>query len=331
MTGPVIGWYAHHVGSGHVTTARLVGRLTRTPVVVLSSAPRPADWPAERWVALPLDDAPGGDDHTAGGVLHWAPLRHRGYGARMTLIAEWVRTARPALLVSDVSVEVTLLARLLGVPVATILMAGDRSDRPHRLAFDAASLLFAPFPAGADVTGGRPPGWQDKTVWVGAMSRFDDRTPAPSAGGHQVAMLWGRGGSAVTSHDVAAAIAATPEWTWTLCDTPDADQVWRLLQSADVVVAHAGQSVVAEVAAARRPAVVVPQPRPHDEQRWLASGLADLGLTPRLGGWPEPTRWAALLETARMTDPNRWAVWSDGGGARRMADRLDQLARVGVA
>lgn len=326
MTRPVIGWYAHHVGSGHVTTARLVGRLTRTPVVVLSSAPRPADWPVDRWVELPLDDAPGGDAHTAGGVLHWAPLHHRGYGERMAVLAAWVRAERPALFVSDVSVEVTLLVRLLGVPVATVLMAGDRSDRAHQMAYDAASALFAPFPAGADVTRGGQTGWAAKTVWLGALSRFDDRTPAALPGEHRVVMLWGRGGSVVTEDDVRAAADATPSWTWTVCRTADADQVWELLQSADVVVAHAGQSVVAEVAAARRPAVVVPQPRPHDEQRYLASGLADLGLTPRLTGWPDPSDWPTLLEAARTTDPGRWVTWSDGGGPQRMAEHLDRLA-----
>lgn len=328
--GP-IGWYAHHVGSGHVTTARLVAAHARTPVVVLSSAPRPAGWPVERWVSLPRDDAPGGHDHQAGGVLHWAPLAHRGYRDRMAAITEWVTTARPSVVVSDVSVEVTLLVRLLGVPVATMVMAGDRSDQPHRLAYDAASVLFTPFPAGTALTQGLLPRWQVKTVPLGALSRFDDRQPAAVAASGRVTMLWGHGGSAVTEADVRAAQEATPGWAWTVCDTTDPDEVWALLQAAEVVVAHAGQSVVAEVAAARRPAVIVPQPRPHDEQHGLAAGLADLGLTPRLTEWPSPGRWPALLEGARRTDPAAWSRWSDGLGAARMAQRLDRFVVEGAA
>ena len=38
---PVIGWYAHHVGAGHVARACLVGRQMRTPVVILSSRAAP--------------------------------------------------------------------------------------------------------------------------------------------------------------------------------------------------------------------------------------------------------------------------------------------------
>lgn len=328
--GP-IGWYAHHVGSGHVTTARLVAAHTRTPVVVLSSAPRPAGWPEDQWVVLPLDDAPGGHDHQAGGVLHWAPLAHRGYSERMATITEWVTRARPSVVMSDVSVEVTLLARMLGTPVATMVMAGDRSDQPHGLAYDAASVLFSPFPSGAEVTGGLLPRWRSKTVALGALSRFDERRPTPVPSSRRVTMLWGHGGSAVTEADVRAAQAATPGWTWTVCDTNDPDEVWALLQAAEVVVAHAGQSVVAEVAAARRPAVIVPQPRPHDEQRFLATGLADRGLTPRLSEWPAPGQWPALLDSARRTDPAAWSRWSDGRGAARMAERLDRFAFEGAA
>ena len=115
----LVGWYAHHLGSGHVARALTVAPLMRSDVVVLSSAPRPAGWPADRWLQLPRDDDAGGTDHTAGRALHWAPLMHRGYGERMALIAEWIRGARPTALVVDVSAEVTLLARTLGVPVAT--------------------------------------------------------------------------------------------------------------------------------------------------------------------------------------------------------------------
>ena len=37
----LVGWYAHHLGSGHVARAMTVAPLMRSDVVVLSSAPRP--------------------------------------------------------------------------------------------------------------------------------------------------------------------------------------------------------------------------------------------------------------------------------------------------
>ena len=99
----MIGYYVHHHGAGHSTRATAVARACAAlgeRVVGLSSRPRPADWPGE-WVELP-DDTTGIDDlaapaahhdATAGGALHFAPLR-AGFGPRQQAIAQWVSRAR---------------------------------------------------------------------------------------------------------------------------------------------------------------------------------------------------------------------------------------------
>ena len=85
---------------------------------------------------------------------------------------------------------------------------------------------------------------------------------------------------------------------------------------------------VAEVAAARRPAVLVPQRRPHDEQAATARVLAT-------GGWPavvEPALpadgWAERLERCASLDATTWARWCDGGAADRFADVVAGVAGV---
>jgi hypothetical protein len=322
----LVGWYAHHLGSGHVARALTVAPLMRSDVVVLSSAPPPDGWPAERWLQLPRDDDAGGTDHTAGGALHWAPLMHRGYGERMALIAEWIRGARPSAFVVDVSAEVTLLARTLGVPVATVVMAGDRRDRAHQLSYDAATTLVACWPADARPVLGWQVAWDAKTTWTGAFSRFDALTPAPPPGERRAAWLWGHGGDLLETERVARVRRATPGWTWVGGRGFAPDQVWQALSSSDVVVTHAGQNALAEVAASRRPAVVLPQPRPHEEQRYLAMAVAHAGLAQSHGGWPEDAAWPELLESALGDDAQQWRRWSDGHGAARMAGALDRLA-----
>jgi hypothetical protein len=296
----------------------------RTPVVILSSAPRPPDWPADRWVALPPDDGSGGDDHQAGGVLHWAPLQHKGYGDRMAAVAAWVGRARPALLVSDVSVEITMLVRALGVPVAVVVMAGDRRDRPHQTGYDAATSLFAAWPAGVRPVLGWRTEWNAKTVHLGAFSRFDSSPVTTPPGGRRVTVLWGRGGTTITADDIAAAAAATPAWTWSVCDETHPQRVLARLQDADVVVGHAGQNVLAEVAAVRRRAVIVPEARPHDEQLHLVAALRSLGLATGLTTWPRPEEWPGLLEEATPSSPESWTRWNDGHGATRFAQALDR-------
>ncbi len=139
-------------------------------------------------------------------------------------------------------------------------------------------------------------------------------------------LVWGAGGTDVSEAEMAAARRATPDWEWTVCTDAVGDEVWQRLQSARVVVGHAGQNVLSEIAAAQRPAVIVAQQRPHDEQRHTVRGLAAAGLGHGLERWPDADAWPALLDTAAPADGRDWLRWSDAGGAQRCADRLDEIA-----
>lgn len=318
----MIGWYVHAHGRGHLQRLQCVAACLRTPVTGLSSLPRPAGWDGD-WVQLPEDPPTGADvDPTAGGTLHWAPLHHGGLRDRSAAIAAWVAEARPALVVVDVSVEVAVLVRTMGVPVVVAAMRGDRTDRAHTTAYDLADALLAPWPA--ELPEPWPQRWLEKTWHVGGLSRLDGRVPSPPPDARRVAVLWGTGGSQVGLDDIAAAAAATPGWTWDdrgMRGT--ATDIWALLQDADVVVTHGGQNAVAEVAAAHRPAVIVPQERPHDEQRATGRALAAAGIALVRDTWPQAHEWLALLEAAAAQDVSQWSRWSDGKGAKRAAGLLD--------
>ncbi|MCU1537712.1 MAG: hypothetical protein JWP82_2063 [Humibacillus sp.] len=326
----VVGWYAHHLGAGHVARARVVAALMDSDVTILSSATRPDAWPADRWVDLPRDDADGGSDHDAGGTVHWAPLQHKGYRDRMRMIAAWVDEHRPAAVVTDVSVEVAMLARLLGVPVVTFVKPGDRADAVHQLGYDSATALLATWPREAEVVSGWQSRWDAKTTWLGSFSRFDGRPTAPAPGRRGVALVWGAGGTDVSEEQIAAAQAATGEWSWTVCRDVGPDELWASLQDADVVVGHAGQNVVSEVAAARRASVIIAQSRPHEEQHHTVGGLAALGIGRALTAWPEARDWPELLEAAARTDTSAWDRWTDGTGAERCARLIDEIAAQGL-
>jgi hypothetical protein len=338
----VIGYYVHHQGSGHLNRARTVAAHCPLPLTGLSTLPAPDDWPG-RWVLLPRDD--DGDpaafgDTTAGGRLHWAPVRHAGLRGRMALIARWIAAASPRLLVSDVSVEVALLARLLGTPTVVVAMRGERTDPPHRMAYDLADLLLAPWPAALPEPGW-PEHWRARTVHTGAFSRFDgrphhapaeERADRPRPG--RVLLLMGSGGTDVPPGGVQAARTATPGWQWTMLGGPDggwAADPWHALCAADVVVTHAGQNALAECAAARRPAVVVPQKRPFGEQAATGRALARGGLAVVAPRWPEAEDWPALLAQARAHGGDRWSRWAPGDGAARAAHALADAARDGRA
>lgn len=326
----MIGYYVHHQGRGHLGRMLSVTRHLDTPVTVLSSLSPPAGCELP-WVRLSRDDEGGAvADADAGGTLHWAPRHDDGLRERSLQIVRWVAQERPTLVVVDVSVEVTLLVRLTGTPVVVAAMPGARTDRPHRTAYDAADALLAPWPRGLGVERW-PAEWSAKTHYVGAIGRFDDRTapdrPAPdrTGAGRRGLLLWGFGGGAPTDVQLEGLRAATAGWTWEVAGAGavrSQDEIWSALGRADLVVAHGGQNSLAEIGAARVPAVLVAAPRPFDEQAHTVRALDRAGIAVGLMEWPDADRWPALVERAQDLGGDGWRRWTSGDGAQRAAAAL---------
>ncbi|MGA9874049.1 MAG: glycosyltransferase [Rhodococcus sp. (in: high G+C Gram-positive bacteria)] len=332
----MIGYYAHHHGSGHVTRATSIAGALGEPLTVLSSRERPARSTVD-WLTLPLDTegADGADnrsgirsDATANGVLHWAPIGVRGMTDRMAMIAEWVARERPRLFVVDVSVEVALFVRLLGVEVVVMAMPGERVDGPHDLVYRVADRIIAPWSQRV-----YDPEWlrshAAKTSYVGVVSRFDGRDRPVVDTTPEVLVLGGAGGTALTAADIDAAADANPRYVWRAAGV-DAqswvEDVWPLLCSASVVVTHAGQNAIADVAAARVPAVVIPQERPFGEQVATATALGRAGVAVTTERWPTPERWGPLLDAAAERGGNAWDAVRQSGAAARAAAALSSSA-----
>lgn len=382
----MIGIYAHHHGSGHLQRALSVAAVLRDEVTILTSATvdrRSVPDPERvRVLPLPMDhDGPGalapahlpdataesgvsgatgpgdgqagvGDDPTAGGRLHWAPLHQPGLRRRMALIADWIDRTRPAVLWTDISVEVTLAARLTGTPVVSTVLPGRRDDGPHVLAHGVCSALVAGWPrsAGAPV----PAGAARPLVPVGGVSRFADRDPdvfrgqravpdsgtgdratASPQGRPRILHLRGSGGEhadtrwdAVRDHitDVDWVSLGGPGGRWV------ADP-WDEMCRADVVVSAAGQSSIADLAAADAHVVAVPEVRPFDEQDATAAHLEQLGLGAVVGREDSVADLIAAmrqtLERSRST-PGAGSglrrAWEVDGAAQRLATVLESVA-----
>jgi hypothetical protein len=344
---PLVGWYVHHHGAGHRTRFSAVRPHLDADVVVFSSLAAPVDLPADTtWVELERDDAPttGPDgvvrhpadaSPTVGGLLHWAPVAHPGHTARLGRIAAAVAGAaadgRPLdAMVVDVSVEVTLFVRLLGVEVVVVSQPGDRTDEPHRLAYDAASRVIAPWPAGTHDSSALDR-VAEKVRWVGGISRqAGPRTsvPTPAVVPGSVLFVGAAGGS---DHDdlsaaVARAARATPGTTWSSLGLDTwVDDPWAAMASAEVVVTWSGQNTVADLAALGARAVVVPQTRPFDEQLTTARALDRAGLAVVASAWPADDEWPALIERARGLQPD-WSAWQVEGAAVRAAAVVAEVA-----
>lgn len=345
-----IGWYVHHHGSGHLSRLRAIAPHLDSEVLCFSSFPAPDDLPANcTWVQLDRDDSPEPDtggpvaerDTTAGGLLHWAPLLHTGHRRRLTHIASVLEASPVTAFVVDVSVEVTLFVRLLGIPTILVTQPGVRDDAPHRLAFQAATTIIAPWPGellSPDHLAGLP------VIYVGGITRFESRSVV-AADRSGVLVLGGAGGSDVTATSINAAAAATPGLAWTALGiagyeatgSPEAvghhlttgtwsTDPWDELARAEMVVAFAGQNSVADLAAAGVRAVVIPQERPFEEQSQTGAALDLAGLAIVEPAWPTPTAWPEVLDRARALQPD-WTRWNTAGAAQRAAAAIDATAR----
>jgi hypothetical protein len=327
----VIGYYVHHVGRGHLRNATCIAAALDREVTGLSSLPRPDGWRGP-WIELERDDdgAPVRDP-SAHGRLHWAPRHDAGLAARMGRIAEWISAAHPAALVVDVSVEVAVFGRLMGVPIVVMALPGNRADPAHRLGYSLADAILAPWPPGLSTVDRHLHRWAELAHHVGGLSRFAGRAAATPTHGRRrrVLVLQGRGGTSIDDADVAAAAAATSGWDWQrLGPGAWSEDPWPQLCAADVVVTHAGLGALADVAAAGRPAVVIPEDRPHDEQRATARALADAGLAVTSEHWPDRHQWPDLLAGALAVGGSGWQRWRTDTAAERAARVIEAVART---
>lgn len=310
----LVGYYVHHAGAGHRTRARVIkGALARRghETVLLGSALGRHDG-----VDLPRDDTGSHfADPTAQGALHWAPVGHSGYTDRMGALAAWVTTRRPAVMVVDVSVEVAAFVRLLGVPVVVVAQPGDRVDEPHRLAYRSATAVLAPWPAAA-----RPAPalaeFANKVHTVGGISRFGS-TDSPADG--PVLVLGGLAGMSLP--------AAARAWRDDVVEAGGShwrDDLDTVLPTASLVVGHVGQNSVADVAATRRPFLMLPQDRAFREQHMMAAELDRLELAVP---WPaDPADLADATRSARRRVAG-WTRWCTDGAADRAAAVIEEVGR----
>ena len=335
-----IGWYAHHHGRGHLDRAMAIApRIESRHVTVMSSGAFAAPAGIGR-IALPADLPTAGERAEPGPAFtHYAPRGVGGHSERMALIASWIAAHRPALFVVDVSCEVALLAALCGAPVCVVRQHGHRVDRPHRLAYEAARGLLAPWPSWLDAGFDDP--WAERTVHTGFPVE-----PSVSRGLAQERVLTvvvGGGGSSLHSNLPIRWARALPQWRIVMLGridgVPGRDQLppnlefpgWvedpRLaLERSAVVIAHAGSGSVGSAAAAGRPLIVVPEGRPFDEQRDKAARLESTGTALVARSWPEAEELRVLLHRCESDPPRTASLAEAGDGADRAAAAIEVLA-----
>ncbi len=326
----VIGYYVHHHGAGHVARYRKIAEASADGFVPISEVALPGG------VRLASDVVWNGTDASAGGALHWAPVGDHGSARRSRVFGDWLDDARPRGVVIDVSVEAALLCRLFGVATVVVRQHGDRTDGPHLMAYRSARRLLAPFPSQLEHRD--TPAWiTQKTEYAGFIGGggHDVATPpadpasAPDA--DDIVVLWGTGGGGLSSNDAAGIVRAAGNgrvWfagrdgarfqSLGISDAGWVTDVASLLRSAPTVIASAGNNVVADAAFAGCALVVVPQPRPFDEQVRHAESL-DAAVAAAVVTADGDTDWGQAIDMARRRR-GALAHLAESGGAASAAE-----------
>ncbi|GAB3078055.1 glycosyltransferase [Corynebacterium aquatimens] len=323
----LIGIYAHHHGSGHIQRCREIQRQLRKigwDAVILSTSPA-GDVP------LPDDAGHGqsGRAMTAGGTLHYAPYGNKGLRDRFAVIAQWVSDNNPQAFYVDVSAEVGMFLRLMGVPVVTLAMPGLRDDPPHQTAYRQAEAIIAAWPSWVGVPEFLQP-HADRLHAVGGISRL--QVPSGSViqrDAKHVVVMAGMGGSTWDAKDWRAVEDACEGYRFTFLTEDnrieDEAELARMLAGAGVVVTAGGQNSIADIAALGAPAILLPQPRPFIEQKMNAHVVRDAGLAVVPDSFPAPEEWPGLLDRAQVLNAE-WSRWETEGAARRAADVIATVA-----
>lgn len=293
-------FYIHHHGSGHLMRAlSIASRLEAAGVTFLGSdlARYAAIIPKGiNCVHLPGDVA-GPDDCYASmrhlSFLHYAPANVEKVVKRTAEISAALHALFPVILVVDVSVEVTLLATLCGIPAIVIRQNGDRDDDAHLHAYECAQLLIAPSPE--QLMNPSPKAWVDKkTFFSGGFSKYSGKDQYKmSAGSEAIGIIVGSGGTSLNGRVVSAlatqcrtrhihvvgeisGIKQASETNVTLHGQIN-DPV-SVLSQCDVVIGNAGHNTVMEMADIGKKFICIPEERPFQEQLRKAELLGKNGM-----------------------------------------------------
>lgn len=358
------GYFVHHQGRGHAQRcAAILNALPSTrPVTVFCARDDifPDLPPATRIVTIPSLFERSGDecdmDHLpTPDTLHCAPVGWPGIRRAMGLIADWFATADPALMICDVSAEIAQLARICSVPHVKILQHGERDDPGHQAAYMGAAGILAPFASSL-----AQPDWAhltDRIHFAPGLGIPEPALPTKTAARRKLGLdparrvalvISGGGGTGFSQAPLGVAARSFPDWHWLaigkLQDEWHATQGRNLtckgwvddaathVAAADLVISSTGNTTCAQILAAGRPWIVVPEWRYFDEQRLKAEALSRAGVALHLPHLPSSAQaWRkavaqALSDHQPAAQARLAGAGAGGSAAARTAGWLEDLA-----
>lgn len=355
MSVPRVGFYVHYHGRGHKHRTEAILKHLTIPSSVIASRIHTLPWSGptlSEVIGIECDNEDlneEGLDYVADvPSLHFAPLWSENVTKRVAAYTHWMATAKPDLMVVDVSAEISMLTRLASVPQIVMRQHGDRSDPAHINAYAAAHSLLAPFPEMMEDS--ITPAWvKQKTVYLDGFCRDANATSADTTvkplstnreASNTIVFLFGRGGGNDVHTRLRDAALALPTHQ-ILVVGKEADEsnhptnlqylgwvnnVSDYCLSADVVVAAAGHNSVMELGHSRCRFIAIAEPRPFAEQIRKVQILQREDLAIGLEQWPTSHTWPSLVQNALGLNTSKWDNVFRNDGAKQAADHIEEVA-----
>lgn len=274
-------------------------------------------------IHLPMDIAgfhdPEFENNTTIDVLHYAPLNVSGIRLRNKIICDFFNSSYQLILIVDISVEVTLLARLCGIPTIVIKQHGYREDPAHLAAYQSASLIIAPYPI--ELRGASPNWVDEKTLFTGGFSKYSDRVKSgKTAISNHIAIIIGTGGTCIDRKFLVHLGFNYPDFYFhVIGDVEDTNNLPEnlnfhgimaeplpVLDMCAVVIGNAGHNTVMEMADLQKSFICIPEPRPFDEQVDKALKIAKTFKVPIIKpGDIFSTDWGFIINDL-IAEPIQW-------------------------
>ncbi|WP_293880723.1 glycosyltransferase [Sphingobacterium sp. UBA1498] len=339
-------FYIHHHGAGHLTRAlAIAAQLPHNEVVFFgSSLATHKDLIPEDilTIELPFDTPIDSDwDWTSSELnfLHYAPLNVKGIVDRNYLIINFFAKNSLCLLIVDVSVEIALLARLCGIPTVVVRQHGDRSDTPHSLAYESASLLLAPY--AKSMAQDIEKEFMPKTFYSGGFSKYSGMSiEENSSSENQIAIFFGQGGTCFDWPLIAQIRRDLPQTSnlhilGTIQNYKAIDGVsyygnskdaYHILKNCGIVISNAGHNCIMELGDLRKKIICIPAERPFEEQKIKVKLLENAGVAKVVEEKDLlQANWLHIIENTKKLKIEAWEKLMNPKATFEIATQLKKL------
>lgn len=325
----MIGYYAHHQGTGHMRTALQVIPFISEPVILLSSVPKPDNLPANVTYIELIDDSVAGYEQPDDSLFMYTPQSEYVLSRYQQILAA-IKEYDITTMYVDVSMEVALFCKTLGLTVGHNVLLGNRDDARHTLLFDACDYYVSDNDPRLDGLSKRH--GPKEVQYVGGISRYKKAELQATQTVKNIVITLSPKSERTTMEHFAATAQSYPDITWHIVGPADEEfsepnivmhgtvgNPYELYQHADVIVGAGGHNTIMEAASLGKRFVCIPEDRPYEEQVVAAKALAENAMAVYRPSLPVAHEWDAVFTELEGVDVRSFQSLVDDAAAQKLA------------